>query len=580
MKSWPLEVWAPQADKVEAVVAEERITMHQNPDKPGWWLSETHYLAGTRYGFILDDEGPFPDPRSPRQPYGIDWLSCLVDHTEFAWTDDRWSPPPPEQAVIYELHVGTFSEEGTFEGAIQHLDHLVRLGITHIELLPVAGFPGERNWGYDCVSIYAPNEVYGGPDGLKSLIDACHANGLGVIVDVIYNHMGAEGNYAPRFGPYFTSKYSTPWGEGPNLDGDQSEEARAFFIDNALMWLRDYHADGLRFDAIDKVTDNSEIHFLVELREAVDRLVEETGRTRLLIAESAANDPIYVKPVDEGGYGTNAQWADDIHHAMHSFFTGERDNYYADFGELDHLAKAYRQGFVYDGCFSVYRGEPHGKSPDGLPPSSFLACLQNHDQTGNRPHGERFHHLPEVGHLEQKIASALLLLSPFTPMIFMGEEWAASTPFEFFSDHQDPEIAAAVGAGRKEEFGGGMWNVETIPDPQDEGCFLRSKLKWDERFEEEHRGMLGWYSQLLNLRKENGPLTEHARVKTDPHGRWLRMTVGRFDVLAALTKGNIVVPSTIGSDYSLQLSAGVVHTLDDGSLEFNGRGVAVIRKDR
>jgi maltooligosyltrehalose trehalohydrolase len=365
MKSSALEVWAPFAGKMEAVVDGECFKMHRDPTREGWWTTDAEFPTGTRYGFSPEGRGPFPDPRSQHQPDGIHAQSCLLDHGAFPWTDHGWQPPAWEQSVVYEIHIGTFSEEGTFDGAIPHLDHLARLGITHVEIMPCAGFPGSRNWGYDCVSINAPNEVYGGPDGLKRLVDACHARGLAVIMDVIYNHMGAEGDHTADLAPYFTDRYHTPWGGGPDLDGELSPEVRAFFLDNALMWLRDYHADGLRLDAIDKVTDGSPRHFLVELRAAVDQLAGETGQRKVLIAESAANDPIFVQPVTTGGYGMDAQWADDVHHSLHGFFSGERQNYYADFGELDDLAKALRQGFVYDG-FHV-SGLSHQSRSGGQP---------------------------------------------------------------------------------------------------------------------------------------------------------------------------------------------------------------------
>lgn len=571
-----LEVWAPFATQVAAVASGQTIDLIPDSSRKGRWRSEAAFRPGTRYGFFLDGEGPLPDPRARSQPDGMHGLSCLIDHALFLWSDADWSPPAWQKAVVYELHVGTFSEEGTFIGAIAHLEHLVNLGVTHVELLPVCEFPGSRNWGYDGVSIDSPHHLYGGPDGLKTLIDACHSVGLAVIIDVVYNHMGHEGNYLPRFGPYFEGP-PTPWGHGATMEGECSGEVRAFFIDNALMWLRDYHADGLRLDAIDKIVDHSPKHLLVELREAVDHLIAETY-PRVLIAESAANDPIFVRPLAEGGYGMDSQWADDIHHSLRTFLTGERQGYYVDFGGIEDLGKALRQGFVYDGRFSEHRGKVHGKSPLGLPPSTFMAYLQNHDQIGNRPQGDRFHHASDDRLILQKIGSALVLLSPFTPMIFMGEEWAASTPFLFFSDHQDPELAAKVGEGRKKEFGGKEWEGD-VPDPQDPECFSRSKLRWDERLEENHRGMLGWYSQLIRLRRSNGPALEMAGVEIDGNGKWLRMRSGHYTVVAAFTKEQVTTPFVMTSAFAAILSAGPVRTNPSGTLEFDGPGVIILNSE-
>jgi len=575
MNQQHLEVWAPSAGQVEAVIDGQAIPLESDSSRNGWWRSAAAYPPGTRYGFMLDGGAPLPDPRSHYQPEGVHGLSELIDHS-FEWTDDIWQPPSWEKAVFYELHVGTFSEEGTFTGAIPHLQHLVNLGITHIEILPVCEFPGGHNWGYDGVFLYAPHHLYGGPEGLKTLIDACHAAGLAVIIDVVYNHMGQEGNHLHEFGPYFEGE-PTPWGKGPTMEGEDSTHVREFFIRSAMMWLEEYHADGLRLDAIDKIIDPSPRHLLVELRETVDRLAARTW-PRLLIAESAANDPIYVRPLAEGGYGMDAQWADDIHHSMRTFLTGERQGYYVDFGELTDVVKALRQGFVYDGQFSPHRGKEHGKDPSGLPPATFMAYIQNHDQIGNRPQGDRLSHFSEQGEMLQKIAAAFILLSPFTPMVFMGEEWAASTPFLFFTDHQDPELAASVGEGRKKEFGGKEWEGD-VPDPQDVECFLRSKLKWEEVLEENHRSMLGWYSQLIRLRKANTPRTQMASVEADENGKWLRMTSGRYTVIASFTNDHVVPPLSSLQSFAAILSSGPTVITPAGTLEFNGPGVIVLNSE-
>lgn len=573
MKKRRLEVWSPEATRVELVADGTRSLMQPPVDRSGWWQSVTAYPPGTRYGFFLDGEGPFPDPASRSQPDGVDGLSEVVDEDAFTWTDDGWKPPGWDRAVVYEAHVGTFSAEGTFDGMIPHLDHLVRLGVTHIELLPVCEFPGGWNWGYDCVSIYAPSHVYGGPEGLKRLIDACHARGLAVVIDVVYNHMGPEGNYLPKFGPYFSGP-PNPWGAGPTMEGEHASEVRRFFIENALMWLRDYHADGLRLDAIDKVIDESPKHFLQELREAVDELSAGSWH-RVLIAESASNDPVFVKPIPEGGYGLDAHWVDDFHHAARTTFTAEQQGYYIDYHGAADLVTALRQGSVYDGQHSVFLGKPRGKKLHLMPPATFLICFQNHDQIGNRPTGDRFHHHPGTSLIQQQIGSAFMLLSPFTPMIFMGEEWAASSRFQFFTNHQDPELAASVREGRRKEFGGEEWSGD-VPDPQDPACFANSKLVWEERHDPPHREILGWYSELLRLRRLNGSYHRMPLVEADLGAGWIRMTNQRYIVCASIREGTIETPFDALGPFEALLSAGNVGESENGKLIFHGPGVAII----
>lgn len=568
-----LEVWAPNAERVSAIVKGREMRMKRDVNRSGWWLSEDGFPTGSRYGFLLDGKGPYPDPRSRSQPDGIHGLSCLTDPGTHPWKCKDWKTTPWNEAVVYEAHVGAFSDKGTFEGMVEHLDDLVSLGITHLELMPVCEFPGSRNWGYDCVSIYSPSHVYGGPAGLAKLVDECHLRGLAVIIDVVYNHMGPEGNYLAEYGPYFEGP-PTAWGNGPSMEGPDSRAVRDFFIGNALMWLRDYNADGLRLDAIDKIVDNTDRHFLVELRQAVDQLGAKT-RPRVLIAESAQNDPVFVLPLSQGGYGMDAHWVDDVHHVIRTTFTGEKQGYYADFAGAKDLAKALRQGFVYDGQYSGHQRKLRGKSPAGLPPSSFLICFQNHDQIGNRPQGDRFHHHPQTDLLNQKIGAALVLLSPFTPMIFMGEEWAATSPFQFFTDHQDPELAAKVGEGRKEEFGGEEWSGD-VPDPQDVNCFLRSKLRWDEHSEPEHRTMSEWYAELIRLRRSNGPAMSFAEVDADPAQGWIRMRNGKYAVIASLKSGPVQTPFLRSESPDPVLSAGDLTTSSEDRLEFNGPGVIVI----
>ncbi|HUE36243.1 MAG TPA: malto-oligosyltrehalose trehalohydrolase, partial [Candidatus Acidoferrum sp.] len=419
-------VWATLPRKVELQLNGRVFPMTRADD--GWWTVEIPDAnAGNDYGFILDGAGPFPDPRSVLQPQGVHKLSRLTDGDAFKWTDKKFQPPPLSSAVIYELHLGTFTPRGTFISAIEKLHHLASLGVTHVELMPVVEFSGDHGWGYDGVDLFAPHHAYGAPDDLKKLVDACHARGLAVILDVVYNHLGPAGNYLSKFGPYFTKKFSSAWGEGINFDGPDSGEVRRFFCDNALMWLRDFHFDGLRLDAVHGMVDTSATHFLEQLKLEVEKLSAQLGRHLALIPESDLNDPRLLWSRGCGGYQLDAQWSDDFHHALHTVLTGERDGYYSDFGTVANLAKSLRHAFVYDGEFSAHRRRVHGRSTDGLSGHRFLGYLQNHDQIGNRARGERSSHLMSAKKL--KIGAALVLTSPFLPMLFQGEEWGASTPF-------------------------------------------------------------------------------------------------------------------------------------------------------
>jgi maltooligosyltrehalose trehalohydrolase len=525
-------LWAPKATTVEIALANRRIPM--TPCAGGWWIVDVP-AAGleTEYSFILDDNPPLPDPRSSWQPHGVHGPSRVLDHGAFAWTDERWQPGPLASAVLYELHVGTFTPAGTFEAAIEHLDHLVALGITHVELMPVPEFSGSRGWGYDGVDLYAPHHAYGGPEGLKRLVNACHARGLAVLLDVVYNHLGPAGNYLACFGPYFTARHQTPWGPAVNLDGPGSEEVRRFFCDNALMWLRDYHLDGLRLDAVHALVDTSAMPFLEQLAAEVHALEAHLGRHLVLIAESDLNDPRVVRPPELGGYGLGAQWSDDFHHALHAVLTGERAGYYADFGALADLAKALTGAFVYDGRYSHFRGRRHGRPATGLTGHHFLGYLQNHDQVGNRAQGERSSHLLSPGRL--KIAAALVLTSPFVPMLFQGEEWGASTLFQYFTDHEDAELARAVSEGRRSEFAAFGWAPEEVPDPQEPPTYLRSRLDWRELACEPHASILDWHQRLVRLRRRSTTLADgrmdQVRVRFDEAARWL--TVERGPIIVA-----------------------------------------------
>ena len=535
-------VWAPSADRVELEVGGRRLPMRPAPD--GWHEAEVDLPPGTDYRFRPQGKAALPDPRSPWQPAGVHGASRTVEHGAFPWTDASWTGHPLSSAVLYELHTGTFTPEGTFDAAIGHLDHLVDLGITAVELMPVAEFPGDRGWGYDGVALYAPHHTYGGPDGLKRLVDACHARGLAAVVDAVYNHLGPDGNHLPELGPYFTERHTTPWGMAVNFDGPGSRGVRDFVIDNALGWLRDYHFDGVRLDAIHAIHDASALHLLEELSARVRELEAHLGRQLWVIAESDLNDPRVVTPREAGGYGCDATWSDDFHHALHAALTGETAGYYRDFGSMRDIATALGQAYVYDGRTSVHRGRPHGRKPAGLSGHRFLAYAQNHDQVGNRALGERSAALMSEGRL--KVAAALVLTSPFVPMLFQGEEWGASTPFLYFTDHRDPALAEAVRRGRAAELAGFGRTPDEVPDPQDPDTFERSRLDWSEPEREPHAGLLRWHRDLIRLRRDLPELTDGrmgaVRVVFDEAARWLAFERGRVTVALNLGPAEAGVP--------------------------------------
>lgn len=487
--------------------------------------------------------------------------SRIVDHSAFAWSDAGWRAPVFPSAIVYELHVGTFTPEGTFDAVIAKLDYLKELGITHVELLPVAAFPGHRGWGYDGVDLFATYEPYGGPDGLKRLVDAAHGKGLAMLLDVVYNHFGPDGNYTGKFGPYLTSLHTTPWGDAVNFEDAGSHEVRRFFIDNALMWLRDYHFDGLRLDAVTAYMDRSATNFMEELAREVRELEAETGRKLVVIAESDLNDPQLVAAPEAGGYGLDAAWSDDFHHALVTFLTGDRSGYYADFGTLADLAKSLESIYVYDGSFSEFRDRYHGKPVRGLPGWRFLGYSQNHDQVGNRARGERLVHL--AGEKRAKVAAALVLTAPFVPMLFQGEEFAASAPFQYFTDHEE-ELGRLVSAGRKREFLAFGWSPDQIPDPQAESTFTDSKLSWSEVDEGPHAAMLKWYKKLIQLRRTtpellNGRMDE-VLVTIDEDDQWLVMD-----------RGVIQIACNLGSEpLQIELPAGSVLLLGSDEVALNG----------
>ena len=573
------KVWAPEATSVDVKIGDAKHPLEQVED--GWWSAEvTEAGPGTEYVFFLDGKDqPLPDPRSASQPRGVNGPSYLVDHQAFAWTDEAWHARPLQAAIIYELHVGTFTPEGTCDGAVAKLDYLKDLGITHVELLPFAEFPGANGWGYDGVDLFAPHASYGGPDGLKRLVDACHAKGLAVIMDVVYNHFGPSGNYVGSFGPYFTDAHKTPWGDAVNLEDAGSYEVRRFFCDNALMWLRDYHIDGLRLDAVHAYMDRSAINFMEQLAAEVRTLEGLTGRHYTVIAESDLNDPRLITPREAHGYGFDAQWSDDFHHSVVALLTGDRSGYYADFGDLADLGKALTEAYVYSGQYSDFRERVHGRPAQGLPGWRFLGYSQNHDQIGNRAKGERLEHLTDVS--RAKIAAALTLLAPFVPMLFQGEEWAASSPFQYFTDHEDKELARLVSEGRKKEFAAFGWNPDDIPDPQDKSTFENSKLKWEERDKDKHADMLNWYKQLIRLRKSRPELSDgqmdEVEIDFDEEDRWFSMQ-----------RGGIVMVFTLDEDgYSAGLEEGVQLlfasdpsiAVEQGQLTIPGVGVALLAVD-
>lgn len=572
------KVWAPRARSLTLEQHGESIELLSQPK--GWWYLPRNITLhhGEDYAFRVDGEGPFPDPRSPWQPHGVHGPSRHFDPSLFNWSDQGWRPPPLSSAVIYEIHIGTFTPTGTFDSAIERLDDLVELGITHIELMPVASFPGEHGWGYDGVSLYAPHQPYGGPTALQRLVDACHQRGLAVLLDVVYNHLGPSGNYLDRFGPYFTDRYSTPWGDAVNFDGPGSDEVRRFFIDNALMWLRDFHFDGLRIDAVHAIIDTSAIHFLEQLASEVSALEGTLGRHPLIIAESDLNQPRIIEPTAIGGYGLDAQWNEDFHHALHARLTGEKQGYYCDFGGLAELSQALTKGLVYDGRYSAYRQRRHGRSACHLNGRQFVGCLQNHDQIGNRALGERTSQLlsPEL----LKIGAALVFLGPFVPMLFQGEEWAASAPFIYFTDHQEAELGDAVRQGRQREFADFGWDPEIIPDPQAQENFIRSKLDWGERTCDRHGELLNWHRSLIALRQRATTLTDGnlkaLQVSYDEEQGYLLLRRKPFTIVCNFSKIPFRIAVSNAKSAQLLLASGHDITLVNEQLDMPNCGVAIL----
>ncbi|MFE3428404.1 malto-oligosyltrehalose trehalohydrolase [Streptomyces sp. YPW6] len=545
------EVWAPDADSVVLEAADVRSPMERDAGREGWWTARAEASDGDRYGFRVDDGPLLPDPRSRRQPDGPDGPSAVVDQEAYAWRDG-WAGRRLNRAVLYELHVGTYTPEGTFDAAAARLGHLAELGVTHVSLMPLCPFPGVNGWGYEGVSLWAVHEPYGGPEGLKRFVDTAHGLGLGVVLDVVHNHLGPSGNHLPAFGPYFTDTHHTPWGAAVNLDAPGSDEVRAFLIGSALAWLRDYRLDGLRLDAVHALADTRALTFLEELAAAVDALAVELGRPLGLIAESDLCDPRTTTPRPAGGLGLHAQWNDDFHHALHTALTGESQGYYADFARapLAALAKTVTSAFFHNGTWSSFRGRTHGRPVDvsRTPAHRFVGYAQTHDQIGNRALGDRLASALSPG--LQACAAALVLTGPFTPMLFMGEEWGARTPWQFFTDHTDPELAEAVRNGRRREFGAHGWAEEEIPDPQDPATRDRSCLDWSEPEREPHARLLSWYRELIALRRTLPDLHDPdlASVKTafDEEARWFAYRRGDLRIVVNLADGPAAIPLGLG----------------------------------
>jgi maltooligosyltrehalose trehalohydrolase len=509
-------LWAPlaRAASVHLLGGGEFVTMEPLPR--GYYRAIVKKLEpNSQYFYRLDSGRDLPDPASRFQPQGVHGPSQILDLDAFRWTDDNWQPTPLERSVFYELHVGTYTQEGSFDAMLSHLPELVALGVTTIELMPIAQFPGTRNWGYDGAYLFAPQNSYGGPESLQRLVNAAHHQGLSVALDVVYNHLGPEGNYLSAYGPYFTDRYRTPWGQAINFDAVGSDEVRRFFIENALYWLEDYHFDALRLDAVHGIFDFSAHHFLGELKSAVAELSTRLGRPIHLIAESDLNDSRILRGPEQGGYDLDAQWSDDFHHSVHTLLTGENSGYYEDFEGVAPLVSTLRDGWYYSGQYSNFRKRRQGNSPHCISPSKFVVCNQNHDQVGNRAAGERLSSLVNFEAL--KLAAGITLLSPFVPLLFMGEEYGETAPFQYFTSHGDPALIEGVRRGRRHEFAAFGWE-ESVPDPQDEQTFGRSRLNHSLKTEEPHKSLLRFYQRLIRIREEYGLGTPASRRVRDLGG--------------------------------------------------------------
>jgi maltooligosyltrehalose trehalohydrolase len=565
-------VWAPAASTVSVVLRDGAREM-QRADGGWWTLSVPDAGHGTDYAYSVDGSDPMPDPRSPWQPDGVHGFSRVFDTSRYEWADGDWSGRDVRGSVFYELHIGTFTPEGTLEAAAGHLDYLVALGVQVVSLMPVAAFPGVHGWGYDGVDLYAVHEPYGGPEALQRFVDRCHAVGLAVCLDVVYNHLGPSGNYLDAFGPYFTSRHTTPWGPAVNLDDEGRVEVRRFLCDNALRWFREFHLDALRLDAVHALADDSPQHVLAQLSTETAALSAELGRPLGLVAESDLNDPRMVEPVADGGLGMTAQWSDDYHHALHTLLTGETAGYYEDFAAPGAFEKTLTQVFLHDGSYSTFRGRDWGRKVDPARHrgSEFLAYTSNHDQVGNRALGDR----PALTPGQLAIGAALVLTSPYTPMLFMGEEWGASTPWRYFTDHQEPELADAVRTGRRREFAAYGWDASDIPDPQDPRTWQASVLDWTEVDESPHRELHTWYRDLLALRARSDDLLDDRleSVSVTADVAWLAIARGGLRVVVNLAAEAAVVPVDRVPRYEV-LSFGDA-AVETSGIRLTGHSVAI-----
>ncbi len=498
-------VWAPLKKSMALqIVNRKEQTLEMQKDEWGYFsIKVQDMLPGSRYFFIPDGENSYPDPASQYQPEGVHGPSEVLNHKTYQWQDNQWSGIPFKDLILYELHIGTFTPAGTFDAAIAQLDNLVATGINAIEIMPIAQYPGNRNWGYDGVFPYAVQNSYGGPDGLKKLVDACHQKGVAVFLDVVYNHLGPEGNYLNQFGPYFNDKYHTPWGNAINFDNEWSDGVREYFLNNAIYWFEIFHIDGLRLDAIHAIFDSGAVHFWEQLHERIKLLEQKTGRIYYTIAESDLNNPRVVKGAEVGGYGFDAQWLDDFHHALYVLLNKKNKEHFPDFGTIEQLAKAYKDGFVHSGEYTKLRKRKYGASSAGISGQKFVVFNQNHDQVGNSIGGERLSVLIDFERL--KLAAAAILISPYIPMLFMGEEYAEDQPFAYFISHTDEALVKAVQEGRKKEFERLQQGPEP-EDPQAEATFNKSKLQWQKRTIGKHAVMLNWYKKLIQMRKTIGAL--------------------------------------------------------------------------
>ena len=569
-------VWAPRRKSVSVRIGETDHPM-QGPSERGFWTADIEEAGhGTDYAFLLDDDPkPYPDPRSFWQPKDVHASSRVLDHVKFDWSDRNFRPIPLASGVIYELHVGTFTEGGTLDSAIERLDYLYELGITHVQLLPISSYEGKFSWGYDGVAIYAPDETYGGPEAVKRFVNACHIKGLGVILDVVYNHFGPAGNYSQNFGPYYTDRHKTPWGAAINLEEGGSDQVRRYLIDNALMWLRDYHFDGLRLDAVHELIDRSAMHFLEQLSREVEDLSASVGRPLFLIGETDLNDPRFVTPREANGYGLDAQWSDDFHHSLYTLLVHEPFGYYEDFGTIEQLATTLRQVFLYDGRYSRFRKHRHGREVHKISYHRFLGYIQNHDQIGNRALGERVQHI--VGTQKARLAAAVVMTAPFVPMIFMGEEWAASTPWQYFADFEQEDLRRAVSEGRKRDFQHFGWDKNTVPDPEDPETFQRSKLQWSEIDQTEHHAMYRWYRDLIHLRRKTLALNlgdfNRMEVHFDEDARWIYTDRGNVRTMINFAEYETTFSVEPGAE--LLLSSGPAPTREGNIVQVPPLSVAV-----